>query len=194
MSNKDRERRNDTPGTVEAAIIAAGLTPITPTEPTKTTEDADAPTLDIGEDLSLVPAGQRVIAGTKERPNRYDQVFGAVTMKAIDKQSKTYDNSDGSKSRKIATVTVEIGTSGTVLRGTIYAKRSARGRTTAEFSFMGTTGQSSVSTLTPEAKADMEHYKLAVARRGAEWAEQNKAALAAQSESNSPELKGFDAF
>lgn len=94
-------------------------------------------------------------------------------------QSKTYDE-NGRKSRKVALVAIEIGNTGLYQKGHIYAVQlTGAKKAKAEFSFLGSTGQSSVGTEDAQCKADLDGFKAEVAKKYGMWVKENPIALAA---------------
>lgn len=113
------------------------------------------------------PASNRVLTG-----NRFiDTVFSSWIFKASDSDRVFLGERDGSKSKKLATVVLELAGSGAYLKGNIYAKQ-AKGadRARAEFGFFGAQNQSSILVDDMTAKHEMSVFKAYIAAEFVKWA------------------------
>lgn len=89
----------------------------------------------IGREMGNTPVPPA--ARSEPKPNRFRNIFTAVTFKAASPTSKVYGADEDRASKKLASVTVEICNSGAHVQGSIKAVQS-KGESTphAEFLFM----------------------------------------------------------
>lgn len=113
-----------------------------------------------------------------ERKNRFDGIFGKVTFKAASTNAKVYDN-DGTQSKKLATVLVELGTTGAFLEGKISAEQP-KGAKAPHAVFLWFAAQNRGQAIKvdgdPGAMADMDEYRRNVVRQYMAWRKANTSA------------------
>lgn len=107
------------------------------------------------------------------KANRFDRLFTAVIFKASDSDKVFVNERSGQKSKKLASVLLEVGGSEGYLRGTIYAKQGRNEtKANAEFSFFGANMQTCFSVEGPTAKAELDAWRAKVAADYKVWASQ----------------------
>lgn len=107
------------------------------------------------------------------KENRFKACFGSITFKAASPTTKTYDE-NGRKSRKLATVMVEIGKTAAFVEGKIDAVSVNGGPYKAVFGFFGAQNRGScIKADDPAAIADLEAYKRHVEAEFLNWRKAN---------------------
>jgi hypothetical protein len=104
--------------------------------------------------------------------NRYRRMFGAILFKPASLNAKTYPNEDGSKSKKIASVLLEMidpltgEGSRTYLKGAIRAHQAAGAKkSTVQFGFFGAQNQGiCLQTEDEQAAIEMQGFKSHICR------------------------------
>lgn len=160
MSDKDKGKTNGK--VIEAA---ANEVPVAPA--------ADPVMDDAGlaaEMIGAAAGGATVQTPKDERPeNSFMRFFPEIAFKTTD-SGKVYDNSDGSRIRKVAGF-VAIAHGGAFgLNGNIYARLQRGAKTmTAECSFVGTRNAPALVALDEKAKSELSAFRRYVAQQYTKW-------------------------
>lgn len=125
----------------------------------------------------------------KPNLNRFDQIFTAVIFNAARADAKVWtDEKTLVKSRKLATVRIEVLGSGGYLHASIKAEQGPRqDKPSARFTFKSTQFESSFTASDPAVASELEQWKRAVERRYKLWRAENPA-LAMQAGPDTVEL------
>ena len=105
--------------------------------------------------------------------NRFSKLFSAVIFKAAGNDTVYTAERSGLRSKRLASVAVEVAGTGGYIPGSIYA-RQPRGATEAkaEFGFSGTMYQPGFYTEDSAAKTELDQWRAGIADQYVQWAKQ----------------------
>lgn len=100
--------------------------------------------------------------------NRFAAMFDEPHF-AVSESDQVYTNTDGTRSRKIATVLVPFKGGFAGIPGTVYARQPKNGKVVADVTFVGTRQSTAIKPITEEAKAELAEFRKMLGTKYAEW-------------------------
>lgn len=123
--------------------------------------------------VAPVEPNPEVVAAATVTGSRWDRLFTAVIFKKSDNDTVYINERSGKKSRKIASVLIEMAGSGGYIRGNVNAKQNkGDAKAYAEFTFMGTMTQACIVVEDSAAKAEMDAFRARVVNDCLAWAKE----------------------
>jgi hypothetical protein len=105
--------------------------------------------------------------------NRFEKLFTSVIFKASETDTIYTTERTGLKSKRLASVMIELSGTGGYLKGSVYARqRRGQDKASAEFTFFGANNQTCFTVDDASAKAELDQWRAKVAADYVAWASQ----------------------